>query len=282
MNYRHIYHAGNFADVFKHILLIAITQSFLHKDTPFCYIETHAGKGQYDLLSDEAQKSKEFENGINKIWHHSHPPAVIRDYLQSIQYLNENQKNHFYPGSPFFVKTFLRHHDRMILSELHPAEYVSLKYFFSKDARISIHHQDGYQSLKAFLPPKERRGLVLIDPPYENQHEFEDLLKIIPETLKRWETGVYALWYPIKNRLTTDRWLKACKEKIKRPLLIAELSIYPDDIFLQLNGCGMLIINPPWQLEHTLQKILPWLWKVLSINQQGRYHLDSMNTHHCF
>lgn len=272
MNYRHAYHAGSFADVFKHIILVALTQSFLRKATPFCYLDTHAGMGCYDLFSKEAQKSKEFELGISKLILQKNPPELIKDYLKCISKNNIAKNN--YPGSPLIVRHFLRPTDRMILSELHAKDYRHLKKCFADDKQVATHHQDAYLSLKAFLPPKERRGFVLIDPPYEKSDEYSQLLTALPDALHRWETGCYALWYPLKNQTVITRFLETLKKKIHHPILITELSIYPDNTEFSLNGCGMLIINPPWQLDIELKQILPWIWQALSVDKQGKYFLD--------
>ena len=274
MNYRHIYHAGNFADVFKHITLIALAQSLLRKEAGFCYLDTHAGVGHYDLTSSYAQKNKEFESGIQKIFSEKNPPALITEYLNCIKELNPQDKLTIYPGSPYFVRCLLRPQDRMVLSELHEDDYLTLKKFFGRDKRVAIHHLNGYQGLKAFLPPKERRGLVLIDPPYEKPDEFTKLTSILPQAIEHWDTGVYALWYPIKERRATDRLIQKLKSKISRPTLTAELSIYPENIHTSLNGSGMMIVNPPWQLDKELNELLPWLWKRLSVEGQGRFSLS--------
>ncbi|MEO8402808.1 MAG: 23S rRNA (adenine(2030)-N(6))-methyltransferase RlmJ [Gammaproteobacteria bacterium] len=274
MNYRHTYHAGSFTDAFKHIALIALIQSLLHKDTPFCYLETHAGIGSYDLLSVTAQKTKEFEMGVKKIFTATNPPALIQDYLSCIKKLNPDEALRHYPGSPYFAQHFMRPDDRAVLSELHPDDAHTLKRFFARDKQISVHAQDGYQSLVAFLPPKERRGLVLIDPPYEKPDELMSLPRILAQTIKRWDTGIYAVWFPIKNRLQIDRFYRELKTKISRPMLFSELCIYPEDVAQQLNGCGMVIINPPWQLDLRLKEILPWLWKTLSVDKQGHFRVE--------
>ena len=266
MNYRHIYHAGNFADVFKHIVLATLTKAFLRKDTPFCYLDTHAGIGRYDLHSIAAQKSKEYENGIQKVLSADNVPEVIQEYLSCVQ---QNQTEFCYPGSPQIVKHYLRAQDRMILCELHSEDYQTLKKNYSHNKGIAVHHQDAYQSLKAYLPPKEKRGLILIDPPFENTNEFTNITTALTTALKRFETGVYAIWYPIKNYAAIKKFHQQMKQHISRPMLICELSIYPDDVISGLNGSGMLIINPPFQVDEQLSDLLPWLWKVLSINQQG-------------
>lgn len=272
MNYRHAYHTGNFADVFKHIVLTALIQSLLKKPTPFCFLDTHAGSGVYDLQSPEAQKTKEFSSGISKILEQANPPELIQTYLQSVKQLNPKSITplHLYPGSPYIVRHFLRPKDRMVLSELHAEDYQSLKQFFWHDKQVGVHHQDGYIGLKAFLPPKERRGLVLIDPPYEKPDELMQMISVLSPALARWETGIFALWYPIKDYHSIERFHQSLKERINRPLLITELSIFPDNVATHLNGSGMLIINPPWQLDQEIKAVLPWLWQTLSPNKQGR------------
>ena len=279
MNYRHAFHAGNFADVFKHIVLIALIQSFKKKDKAVCYIDTHAGAGFYDLLSLDAKKNNESTNGIKKLFREKEAPILIQDYLQCIQTINDRLSHstiaslRYYPGSPIIMRHFLRFNDRMILTELHPDEFNTLKNHFKHDPKVTLQLADGYQNLKACLPPKERRGLILIDPPYERPNELTYLSSILPLALKRFETGVYAIWYPIKDRPTIDRFHRTLKETIKQPILIAELSLYPAESPAFLNGSGMAIINPPWQLDRELNDTLPWLWKTLSPHRQGNYQV---------
>jgi 23S rRNA (adenine2030-N6)-methyltransferase len=277
MNYSHAYHAGSFADVFKHIVLLALIKSFLRKENGFCYLDTHAGSGFYDLFAESAQKTKEYESGITPLFHKERPPQLIKQYLSCVQRMNNRLTQsvisnlRYYPGSPAFVHYFLRPQDRMILIELHPQEAQLLKRAFANDVRVSVHLKDGYPSLKAFLPPKERRGFILIDPPYERPHEFVDIVTALPTALKRFATGTYAIWYPIKDRPTIDRFHRAIKEIIKQPILVTELSIYQEVSPLHLNGSGMLIINPPWELDRQIQGFLPWLWKSLTIQGQGQF-----------
>lgn len=278
MNYRHAYHAGNFADAFKHIILVALSQAFLHKDSAFCFLDTHAGIGYYDLFSPAAQKSKEFETGITRILAHPKPPTLIKTYLDCVQAVNFAQTDtlEYYPGSPSIVRQFLRPQDRMVLSELHEEDCELLRKAFSRDKQVGIHHQDAYQALKAFLPPKERRGFVLIDPPYEKPNELTEVTNALAQAIQRWETGVYALWYPIKQLRLIERFHLAVKDKIKRPMLSVELSIYPEDLDTHLNGSGILIVNPPWKLDQAIKEVLPWLWHALSPNQQGRYEMKTL------
>lgn len=281
MNYKHIFHAGNIGDAFKHIVLLGLLQSLQRKDTPFCYLETHAGAGKYDLSSPMAQKNGEFNAGIGKIFTAENPPSLVNDYLACVTQMNPAEKLLVYPGSPFFALSSLRTQDRMVLSELHPEAFQELKSALRHDKRVVIHHQDGYQSLKACLPPKERRGLVLIDPPYENPKELSSLPSILAQALKRWETGIYALWYPIKNRPPVDVFLRELKHQIQKPILITELSVLPEEVQTSLNGSGMVIVNPPWQFDELLQQVVPWLWNALAIEGKGRYCVDLLTKENC-
>lgn len=279
MNYRHLYHAGSFADVAKHLVVVSLIASLLRKETPFCFLDTHAGSGYYDLLSEPAKLNKEHANGIQKVLSQENPPALVKRYLGCIQKTNTRLSQsrfaslRYYPGSPFIVRPFLRPKDRIIATELHPQEYQNLKEACAHDRQIAIHEMDGYQGLKAFLPPIERRGLVLIDPPYENPDEFKHIIAALGVALKRWETGIYAIWYPIKERLHVNQFHKILKETVQREMLAVELSIYPEDVTSHLNGTGMLIINPPWRFEQEMNETMPWLLKTLTLSHQGRFRV---------
>lgn len=276
MNYRHSYHAGSFTDVVKHVILTALMASLSRKETPFCYIDTHAGIGYYDLFSEFAEKTKEYTTGIEKIIQQDNPPPLVQRYLDCVHKINNHltESNfsslRYYPGSPMIARYLARPHDRLVACELQPQEYQTLKTTFAGDKQVAVHHMDGFLGLKAFLPPKERRGLVLIDPPYENPDEFTRIAHSLPTALKRWETGLYAIWYPIKERIQVERFYRVLKENISQPILVIELTTYPD-LPSHLNGCGLAIINPPWQFDETIEEILPWLWKALTINNQGGY-----------
>jgi 23S rRNA (adenine2030-N6)-methyltransferase len=276
MNYRHSFHAGNFADVFKHIMMTALLSFLERKDAPFFYLDTHAGSGYYDLFSEFAKKSKEYEGGIEKIIAQENPPTAVKRYLNCIHQINNHLTNtkfsslRYYPGSPMIARCLARPHDRIVACELQLQEYEALRQCFSGDKQVSIHHTDGFLGLKAFLPPRERRGLVLIDPPYENPDEFTRIAHSLPVALKRWETGIYAIWYPIKEKAQVDKFYRTLTSTIQQPVLAVELTIYPD-IANHLNGSGVVVINPPWKFDQQLNEILPWLWKALSINGQGHY-----------
>lgn len=272
MNYRHIYHAGNFADVFKHICLTAILLHLKKKAAPFCFLDVQAGIGLYDLQSVEAQKTKEYGNGIQKIWAQKKMPELIQTYLTIIQQYNKNKRAsrdlslqkdelHFYPGSPFIAKNLLRKQDRLILCELHTEDYVSLKNYFAHDKQVNVHHQDAYLALNAFLPPKEKRGLVLIDPSYEIENEFEKIIGHLLLALKKWPAGIYALWYPIKINQPINFFLNQFKP-IKQPILRLETHI-KSNTEEGLIGCGMIVINPPWQMETALLPAIKWIEEIL-------------------
>lgn len=281
MNYRHGFHAGNFADVFKHVSLITIILSLQKKETPFCYLDTHAGKGIYDLLSPEAQKSKEYLGGIEKIIAQNDPPHLIKTYLQIVHHINSRYAGakisalNYYPGSPLIARELLRAGDRIIACELHAEEYGILRNIFTNDKQVAVHHSDGFLGLKAFLPPPEKRGFILIDPPYENPDEFTRIAQHMPLALKRFSNGVFAIWYPIKDHYALERFYRTLKTNLSQNIFVVELTIHPD-LPNHLNGSGLVIINPPWQFENTINQLLPWLWKALTINNQGgfrTYHL---------
>lgn len=282
MNYQHSYHAGSFTEVFKHIILVGLIKALLRKDNPFCVIDTHAGRGFYDLTSDAAKKTKEYESGIMKVMQHTNPPGLIKEYLADVKLFNNRLSQstfssfRYFVGSPKLMRHYLRLQDRMILSELHPVEQRILKDNFAEDRHVSTHLLDGYQALKAFLPPKERRGLILIDPPFERPNEFAQILTTLPMALKRFSTGIYAIWYPIKDRPPIDHFHRALKEVISQPMLAIEMSIYPENSAQHLNGSGMIIINPPWQFDKQVSDWLPWLWKVLSVQNQGQYRIQTL------
>lgn len=268
MNYRHIFHAGNFADVFKHVVLSLLLKSLHRKDTPFCYIDTHAGTGRYDLSSAAAQKTGEYRDGIKRLWNNP-PIPELADYLSAVQALNVGDSLRYYPGSPRVARFFLRPQDRAVLLELQPEECSQLKTEFTGDPQVTVQGQDGYGGLKAYLPPKERRGLVLIDPPYESDSEFERVIEGLRIAHARWDSGMYALWYPIKSRPPVERFHRMLVATGIRKILLAELCPYPEDLAFRLNGCGMAVINPPWKLEETLHSVLPVLLEQLRQHPAG-------------
>lgn len=274
LSYRHAFHAGNFADVFKHFVLTLLIQHLGRKITPFRYLDTHAGAGLYDFTSEMARKHREHEGGIARLWSLPQVPAELSGYLDAVRAFNPDGRLRRYPGSPHLVRCFLRPQDRMTLCELHPTEARVLRDEFSGDHQVSVQKLDGYHALKALLPPRERRGLVLIDPAYELRDERDRLLQALSEAWKRWPTGIYAVWYPVQDRPTVDWLYRRIKHTGFTKILAAELRVHAQDLPLRLNGSGMIVINPPWQLDAALQRVGSWLWQALSPSAEGGFRLQ--------
>lgn len=278
MNYRHGFHAGNFADVHKHVISTAIVDYLAQKPAPFCVLDTHAGRGSYDLNSPQALRTGEAALGINRLLDATDTPPLTRRYLQLVRDFNPQAGRAAtlarYPGSPRLARRQLRAQDRLLACELHPDEAALLKAEFRGDRQVAVHMRDGWEALGALLPPKEKRALVLVDPPYEQQ---EDELKFAGEALaaafRKFPGGIYALWYPIKEREVIERFHRQLRQGPFRNLLVAEICVRPDDNRLQLNGSGMAIINPPWQLDAQLATELPWLRRRLAQEGPGRHDL---------
>jgi 23S rRNA (adenine2030-N6)-methyltransferase len=264
MNYSHDYHAGNFADVFKHLVLLSTLENLLANHKACAYLETHAGKGCYDLLGEAAQKTREFQSGITKIMSTTdnlNIPSLIMNYQKLVKNCGYP---HYYPGSPWLAHQLLKDSDRLILSELNKTVLTDLKQLFKHSQNVSTHHQNGYTSLNSLLPPKERRGLILIDPPFESTDEWQQILESIQIGIKKFATGIFMIWYPIKDlRIVENFWKKIYLLNLPK-LLRVEFSVYPQDAELGLSGCGLCIVNTPWKLKENLQGALDWVWNVLS------------------
>jgi 23S rRNA (adenine2030-N6)-methyltransferase len=251
MKYRHAFHAGNFADVHKHVTLLALLRALKRKDKGFLYLETHAGRGSYD------QPSPESSSGIAKLAHGSFEAEELRAYTDQVNGLRARLHNaQAYPGSPLLALGELRPQDRAVLIELEPAEASALSRAVkeaSPAARMRIERGDGYERLRAHLPPHERRGLTFIDPSYEEPtRDFTRLTQAIEEALRRFATGVIAAWYPIKDEQMTTAW-QAQLARLKCEALLAELWLYPRDARVGLNGSGLLITNPPYLVAERMQ-----------------------------
>ncbi len=272
MNYRHVYHAGGFADVLKHFILVELIKCLKQKDKPFFYLDTHAGCGMYDLSSVSALKTHEADAGIKRLQGLSSMPVELLDYLAAVKACQ--QSAHDYPGSPMLVRQMLRAEDRMALTELHPQEYAALKTLFAHDAQVAISHQDAYQGLKALLPPIQRRGLILIDPAFEVSDEFDRIIQGLQVALKRFRQGIYAIWYPIKDRFAVARFMRQLRA-LDQPLLNVTIQPAADTESERLNETGVAIINPPWQLDVTLHAAIPKLLQLLSPDGRGRFSVSS-------
>lgn len=263
MNYRHAFHAGNPADVMKHAVLALILDRLGAKPTPFCVIDTHAGIGRYDLASEPARKTLEFQDGIGRLFGAPPPHPALAPYLDAVSALNPDGVLRWYPGSPRLARALMRDDDRLVVNELHPEDADTLAAEFAGDRRVSVQRIDAYRFLKAQVPPKERRGLVLIDPPFEQPDEFAQLAEGLKAAHRRWATGVYALWYPIKERAAVWRFQDAVESTGIPKILRVELTWHAEDTHLRLNGSGLLIVNPPWTLGETLRDMLPALHATL-------------------
>lgn len=277
MNYRHAFHAGNFADVLKHAVLIGLLDALQRKPAAMCYLDSHAGRGRYDLLGDQATRTGEYRDGVQRLLDAPGLSGLARRYVDCVRALDDGQGDALrrYPGSPLLAATLLREQDRALLCELHPEEAQALKTLFRNDARIAVHQRDGYEALKALLPPAQKRGLVLIDPPFERSDEFDALQTALSAALARWPNGSYAIWYPIKLReaiVPLHRWL--AQETPAKSVLIAELLLHADNTPLRLNGCGMALINPPWQFDQELATLLPTLQELLATGNQASHRLE--------
>jgi 23S rRNA (adenine2030-N6)-methyltransferase len=251
MNYKHIYHAGNFADVAKHVGLLFCLEALKRKEAPFFALDSHAGRGQYELQAVEAQKSGEAERGIQRLIATSIGEEALAGYFAAIR-ARRGKRLNTYPGSPGLIAGALRPQDRALLVELMPAEARAATREISSLGRLRTEIDDGYAALKAFLPPEERRGLVLIDPPYESMDELKAMLLAFADAYRRWPTGIYLLWYPIRS--ATQRTLVHARfEALKIPkMLFADLAIHPDDAGLGLAGSGLIIVNPPFGTDQHL------------------------------
>lgn len=283
MNYRHIYHAGNFADVVKHAVLALVIERLKLKDAAFRVIDTHAGLGIYDLDADEAQRTGEWVGGIGRLFGPSAAPipaaqaALLAPYLGAVVECNPSGAPVHYPGSPKIARALLRPQDTLVVNELHSEDAAELRRVFARDAQVKVMELDGWVALKALLPPKERRGVVLIDPPFEVPGEHGRLVEALRQAVKRFATGVYMLWYPIKDRAQTERFKKDLKASGLAKLLTVELSIRPDGEGSGLGGTGLAIHNPPYGLEADLSVIMPFLRDLLAVDRGGHCSVDWLN-----
>ncbi len=256
LSYRHAFHAGNFADVFKHVVLMQLIHALRRKDKPFCLLDTHAGAGRYDLESALACKNREYVDGIGRLWDQAGLGTELSEYLNLIRALNPDGRLRWYPGSPRIARALLRSGDRLVLTELHPGDHPRLKAEFAGDRQVAVHHADGHAVLKSFLPPPERRGLVFLDPAFERAG------------------GIIAIWYPILDRTPSLRFQRELRELEIPAILCAELGLYPYDGPPGLHGCGMIIINSPWRLDQTLNRLLPELLHSLCPGEHGQTRME--------
>jgi len=262
MNYRHAFHAGNFADVLKHALLARCLLHLNAKAAPYRVIDTHAGLGLYDLSGDAPSRTVEWRQGIGRLITEPVPydsAVLLQPYLQAIEKMRAFHGPNAYPGSPELARQMTRGEDRMIFVEKHPVDAKALKENFAFDGRAKVMERDGYEALKACVPPKERRGLVLIDPPFEERDEFERLFSGFFAAYAKWPTGTYLMWYPIKDEAETRRFHRALAESGIAKILCVELRVKADEAATGLAATGMILVNPPWTLMTELQTLMPFL-----------------------
>ncbi|HZW12484.1 MAG TPA: 23S rRNA (adenine(2030)-N(6))-methyltransferase RlmJ [Noviherbaspirillum sp.] len=294
LSYRHAFHAGNHADVLKHTVLIQLLRYLGQKETPYMYIDTHAGAGVYALDTGYAAKNAEYETGIARLWDRTDLPEALAEYVQLVKDMNPSGKMRYYPGSPYCADKIAREQDRIRLFELHPSDGKILEENFRKleahaaeqgkrsavrGKRVMIQKGDGFVGLKALLPPPSRRGLVLIDPPYEVKDDYRRVKDTLADALTRFPTGTYAVWYPVLQRMESRQLPDKLKRLPGNGWLDVTLSISgPAPDGFGLHSSGMFVINPPWTLEPMLRDLMPYLVKVLASDTGAKFTLETGTT----
>lgn len=281
MNYSHAFHAGNFADVMKHIIVTRLIEYLKKKDAAFRVIDTHAGIGQYDLTGAIAKRSPEWVDGIGKVLKGGLPQkaqALVEPYLKVIAELNPGDKLETYPGSPLLVRKLFRPQDRLSALELHPEYAERLGKLFEGDVQVRVIHLDGWLSLNAHVPPKEKRGLVLVDPPFELEGEFERLVDGLVRAHRRWPGGIYALWYPVKDRAAVGRFRASLANAAVPKILDISFDLRSPSSEPRLDGTGMVVVNPPFTLEKELRIVLPALKSVLTEDKGAGWRLEWLSS----
>jgi len=287
-SYRHAYHAGNHADVLKHFVQVQLHQYMNQKDTAYTYIDTHSGAGVYALDSAQAVKSGEYLEGIARLWERDDLPAPLADYVNLVRGMNPSGKLRYYPGSPYVAEQVARPEDRLRLFELHPADTRLLVENFRKleahkaeqgerarGRRILIEHADGFQSMKALLPPPSRRALVLIDPPYEVKLDYKHVRDALEEALGRFPSGIYAIWYPVLQRMESRQFADRLKRLPAKEWLHVTLTVVtPGPDGTGMHSSGMFILNPPYTLEATLRETMPYLVQVLGQDSGATFRIE--------
>jgi 23S rRNA (adenine2030-N6)-methyltransferase len=265
MNYRHHFHAGNFADVCKHALLLQVVRGMQRKEKGFLFLDTHAGRGRYDLSAaargDSLDRTPEHPDGIGRLWGCADMPPALAEYVACVREFDqsgggEGAALRFYPGSPRLVSALARPQDRLALCEKHPEEYAALRDELIYVPRASVHPMDGYTALRAMLPPLEKRALVLIDPPFEEQDEFTRIVDGLGEGLRRLPGGTFVVWYPLTERARVDAFFDGLTTLSLPPTFAAEVMIVGESAPQKMKGCGLLVLNPPWQIDQTVRPLI--------------------------
>ena len=278
LSYRHAFHAGNHADVLKHAVQALIIESLKKKEKPFIVLDTHAGGGLYDLRGDWSQKKAEYADGIKRLWDERAQWSAMAPYLGVIEEMNSDGQLHYYPGSPELSRRLTREQDKLALMELHNNEVDDLRANMGYDPRVAVHHRDGFEGLVALLPPTPRRGLVLIDPPYEDKKDYQRVVSSLQDALKRFANGVYAVWYPCLQRFDARDLPEQLKQLPVKSWLRAELHVQsPASDGFGMHGSGMFILNPPWTLAQQLADTLPYLVQHLGQDSGARFVLEQQS-----
>ncbi|MBU2893451.1 23S rRNA (adenine(2030)-N(6))-methyltransferase RlmJ [Colwellia sp. D2M02] len=275
LSYRHAFHAGNFADVLKHSVLTLVLDYMTRKEKGFCYLDSHSGAGMYQLGDEYAQKTGEYKNGIEKIIQDKSAPESLEPYLSLINSLNLSDELEVYPGSPGIAKAFMRRQDSTHLFELHPTDIQHLEDFCQRWRKVFVKQSDGYQGVLGLLPPPSRRGVVLIDPPYELKEDYQKAVKTIIKAYTKFATGTYIIWYPVVKRHFIEQMEKDFTNSNVKNVLQVEFCLEADSEEYGMTGTGLFIINPPWQLAEQLKEILPYLKTKLG-SQQSTYQVTQL------
>lgn len=273
LSYRHIYHAGNHADILKHLVVSQVCQHLIKKEAPFFYLDTHAGIGLYELDSDQAQLNQEFDTGISRLLQQQDLPEPLEQLVDIVRDLNPDGDLRYYPGSPMVVDHYTRQKDKLHLCELHPNDYPILAALFPKKRKANVVKDDGFAAVKAMLPPPQKRGFVLMDPPYEVKNDYQKVVKALVEGHKRFAQGTYAIWYPVLNRRQADDLLNAVEATKIRNTLLLELNIRGTETKRGMAGSGMIIVNPPWTLANEAETFLPYLRDALAEDRDAHFQL---------
>jgi 23S rRNA (adenine2030-N6)-methyltransferase len=274
LSYQHAYHAGNHADVLKHVVLLALLAKLAGKDKPLRYIETHAGAGGYDLRAPAARKNREYLGGIGRIWNASDAPTAVARLFDLVRGYNGGADTlSRYPGSPWLARELLRPGDSIYLFELHPAEERALEHALGSDRRVTVQRANGLEGCIGLVPPPERRGLVFIDPSYETKNEHSQVIDTLRKAHRRFATGTYAIWYPVLERRWVERFERAVRGLGFGAVDVYELRVAPDGRGDGLTGSGMIVANPPWKLRDELALALPWLASELGVDGGGSYRV---------
>ncbi len=276
LSYRHAFHAGNFADVLKHSLLLHTLNYMGQKDKPLRIIDTHAGAGAYKFSNNQPIKNREFDNGIGKLWERDDLPPLLQDYVQFVKAFNTGEQLQYYPGSPLFMQANLRPKDNLFLHELHSTDWRLLTEAIGDDKQVKITDDDGLAAMQGLLPPPDRRGLIFIDPSYEIKSDYFDVIKQVIKAHKRFSTGTFIIWYPVVLRQRVEDMEKALIKSDIKNIQLFELGIAPDSPEYGMNSSGLLVINPPWTLWSAMEEALPYLADTLGDNGEGFYRLEQL------